>query len=393
MRIEGVDLYYLRMPDVLDIGDGSQDMLLVRVDAGGATGWGECEASPLTTIAGFVAPMSHSACHPVADSVLGEQIDGPEDIARISARVRTRSLDLLQAAHTLSGIEIALWDLLGRVREQPVWELLGHRRSWPKTPYASSLFGETPQGTFDKATAVRLRGYGAAKFGWGPYGRTTAATDADHVHAAREGLGEDRILLVDAGTVFGDDVESAAARLPALEEARVDWLEEPFTSGALSSYRALSRLCRTVRLAGGEGAHHPEMAEHLIDHGGIGFVQIDTGRVGGIRDATRVARYADAAGVTFVNHTFTSHLALSASLQPFAGLRSHHLCEYPVEAKPLAVAATCSQLELAEDGTVSAPDAPGLGLDVDVDALQRYLVDVEISVGGRIIYKTPQLHA
>ncbi len=393
MRIDSVDLYYLRMPEVLDIGDGSQDMLLVRVESDGHVGWGECEASPLTSIASFVTPLSHSACHPVVDSVVGQRLDEVGDIARIAAEVRARSLDLLQAEHTLSGIEIAMWDLLGRRQERPVWQLLGYEQSCAKTPYASSLFGDDPQQTLEKAVNVRRLGYRAAKFGWGPYGMGSVGADADHVHAAREGLGTEGILLVDAGTVFGEDVEAAALRIPALEDADVTWLEEPFTSGALGSYRSLASRSQRVRLAGGEGAHNPLMAEHLIDYGGIGFVQIDTGRVGGIGDALRVARHARAAGVTFVNHTFTSHLALSASLQPFAGVAADHLCEYPVEAKTLARVATATSLSLDDNGLVAAPAAPGLGLDVDVDAIRPYLVDVEISVNGTTLYTTPDLRS
>src|SRR5829696_4023922 len=114
MRIEGVDFYYLSMPEVLDIGDGSQDLLLVRLQAGSFVGWGECEASPLVSIASLVCPMSHSACKPVAASVLGHSIESPDDIRKIGNLVRANSLDLLQADHTLSGIDIALWDLLGR---------------------------------------------------------------------------------------------------------------------------------------------------------------------------------------------------------------------------------------------------------------------------------------
>ena len=68
------------MPQVLDIGDGSQDALLVRVRAGGDEGWGECEAAPLVSIASWCCPMSHSACKPVRDSVLGRTLDDPSDI-------------------------------------------------------------------------------------------------------------------------------------------------------------------------------------------------------------------------------------------------------------------------------------------------------------------------
>ena len=107
MKIEAVDFFYLSMPEVLDIGDGSQDALLVRIRAGGLEGWGECEASPLTSIASYVCPMSHSACKPLKYSLEGKNLDSIEDIYRISSNVHENSLDLLQADHTLSGIDIA----------------------------------------------------------------------------------------------------------------------------------------------------------------------------------------------------------------------------------------------------------------------------------------------
>jgi L-alanine-DL-glutamate epimerase-like enolase superfamily enzyme len=391
VRIDSIDMFYLALPEVRDIGDGSQDMVLVRVRAGGFTGWGECEASPLPTIAALVTPASHSACRPVGESVLGQALDGPDDIARIGRLVGERSLDLLQAAHTWSGIEIALWDLLGKVREVPVFELLGQRRAVPKTPYASQLFGDDPAQTLEKARSSAAAGYRAVKMGWGPYGRGTVAEDADHVHAAREGLGPDGILLVDAGTVWGDDVEAAAARLPALQQVGAVWLEEPFVSGALSSYAALARLSGGIGLAAGEGAHQASMAEHLIDHGGIRFVQIDAGRIGGIGPAESVARYAASRDVQYVNHTFTSHLALSASLQPYAGSADSWICEYPVELSSLASGLAREPIALDSDGCIRAPAAPGLGVELDLEAVRPYLQDVEIVVGGRVLYRTPEL--
>src|SRR6185312_14101482 len=140
MKIDRVDLFYLAMPEVTEAADGSQDALVVRVVAGHHVGWGECEAAPLPSIAAFVCPMSHGACRPVSASVIGETLDGPDDIRRMSASLAYRSMDLLQAPHTWSGIEMALWDLLGRARGEPCWRLLGYPRAYPKTPYASVLF-------------------------------------------------------------------------------------------------------------------------------------------------------------------------------------------------------------------------------------------------------------
>jgi L-alanine-DL-glutamate epimerase-like enolase superfamily enzyme len=390
MRIEAVDVFYLSMPEVLDIGDGSQDACLVRVRAGGHEGWGECEAAPLPTIAAMVCPMSHSACKNVLSSVVGQRLERVDDIARIGEAVRANSLDLLQADHALSGIDIALWDLLGRREGVPVYALMG-QRAHPKLPYASVLFGDTPGETLAKARAARAQGYRAAKFGWGPFGRAGAGADADQVMAAREGLGADATLLVDAGTVWGEDLDRARQRLSALTAARATWLEEPFVGGALKSYRALAAESGDLRLAGGEGCHTYHQAEQMIDAAGIGFVQIDTGRIGGISPARRVATYAAARGITYVNHTFTSHLALSASLQPYIGDERSRICEYPAEPKALARDLTRERLEIDADGELRLPNRAGLGVTVDRGTVARYLVDAEIRVGSTILYRTPSL--
>jgi L-alanine-DL-glutamate epimerase-like enolase superfamily enzyme len=286
---------------------------------------------------------------------------------------------------------MALWDVLGRRCGAPVYQLLGYSQAYPKTPYASQLFGDTPEETYAKGQRVVAQGYRAVKFGWGPYGRGTADLDRDHIVAARESIGADAILLVDAGTVWVDDVERASQALPALQQCRARWLEEPFVSGAHRAYRGLAARSGSVKLAGGEGCHNYFMAEHMLDHAGLGFIQIDAGRIGGISQARRVAEAARQRGVTYVNHTFTSHLALSASLQPYAGLADHELCEYPVEPKALAVELTREHIVPDANGQIALPDRPGLGMHPDLDALAKYLVEVEIRVAGRTLYRTPSL--
>jgi L-alanine-DL-glutamate epimerase-like enolase superfamily enzyme len=389
MKIEQVDFFYLAMPEITTAGDGSQDALLVRVEAGGHVGWGECEASPLVSIAAFVCPMSHGACRPVSASVLNQSVDSPADIGRIAATIELDSMDLLQAAHTWSGIEMALWDILGKARGEPVWTLLGFQRAEKKTPYASQLFGDTPQETLRLARNVRQDGFQAAKFGWGPIGRGSVADDADHFVAAREGLGAEGILLVDVGQIWGEDVDAGAARLPALEATGAVWLEEPFRASAYGAYSALANRSPRVRLAGGEGAHNFDMARNLIDFGGVGYVQIDCGRIGGIGPAKKVADHAVAKGVTYVNHTFTSHLALSASIQPYAGLAEHHICEYPVSPKTVAWEMTRNHLERDKDGQISLSDDPGLGIDINLEAIQIFSLDVELKVGGVTLFPQP----
>jgi L-alanine-DL-glutamate epimerase-like enolase superfamily enzyme len=389
MKIESVDFFYLAMPVVTDAGDGSQDALVVRVRSGGAVGWGECEASPLTSIAAFICPMSHGACQAVGASVLGQDVTSPADIARIAAAIEWNSMDLLQAAHTWSGVEMALWDLLGRARGEPVYRLLGYERAYPKLPYASQLFGATPQETLELCRAAGKSGFRAVKCGWGPFGRGSLREDADQLAAAREGIGPEGTLLIDAGQIWGEDVAAAEARLPLLEGVRAVWLEEPFHGSAYEAYGALAGKTGSLRLAGGEAAHNYFMAHHLIDYGRVGFVQIDCGRIGGIGPAKRVADYAAGRGVTYVNHTFTSHLALSASLQPYAGLADHRVCEYPVTPQPLVWELCANHIAPDRNGQIVLPDRPGLGIDIDLAAIKKYLVDVEIKVKGQVLYRTP----
>ena len=389
MKIEAVDFYYLAMPTIRDIGDGSQDALLVRLQAGGHTGWGESDAAPLVSIASWNCPISHSACKPLSASVLGQRLDTADDIRRINHLVRQNSRDVLQADHTLSGIDIAMWDLLGKRLEEPVYRLLGYHRAYPKIPYASQLFGDDPKATFRKAQQVHRNGYVAAKFGWGRYGCGSVDEDARHLRAAREGLGKEALLLVDAGTVWGEDVRQARRRLPALKECRVELLEEPFVSGAVDAYRALAADAGDVRLAAGEGCHNFHQAKTMVDHAALGYLQIDAGRIGGITIAKQVADYARTKGVRFVNHTFTTQLAFAASLQPFAGVESDDLCEYPVESSPLAAELTSTKMAPNAEGRIRLPEAPGLGVEPDPQVMQQYLVEVDVRVAGRTVYQTP----
>ena len=391
MSIEAVDFFYLSMPVVEDIGDGSQDALVVRVVADGVEGWGECEASPLASIAAFVTPMSHGACKPVRQVVLGQTLDDPSDIARMTAAVEMECMDLLQAAHTFSGIEMAMWDVLGRKRNVPVYELLGYKKAYSKTPYASQLFGNTPAETLAGCRTARQRGFRAVKCGWGPFGRGSLKTDRDHLHAAREGLGKDGTLLIDAGQIFREDVEAAAARIAMLEEVNTTWFEEPFLGGAYGAYAALAAKSDKVNLAGGEASHNFHMAQQLIDYGKVRYIQIDCGRIGGIGPAKRAADHALARGVTYVNHTFTSHLALCASIQPYAGLDDHVICEYPFAPKPVAWDMTEIHLTPDANGQVFVPATPGLGITMSKTGMAKYLVEVELSVKGKVLYRTPDL--
>ena len=382
MKIAAIDPFYLRMPEITDAADGTQDTMLVRVTTeDGREGWGESDASPLVAMAAYCCPMSHGNIINIRQSLIGETVDSPEDIRRLHAKVLRNGLDIQQIHHAYSATDIALWDIVGRKEGVPVHRLLDGAAPTPKLPYASVLFGDTPEETRAIAANLRNQGYRAAKFGWGPMGQVDEATDIALVRCAREGIGDGAALMIDAGVAWGEDAATAHRRAVAFAQYDPTWLEEPLNPHAVDAYAELKRLDPPVPIAAGEGAGLYRQAEDIVVNGSIDFVQIDVGRIGGITPAYRVRRLAEQRGIRYVNHTFKSHLSLSAALQPFASCAKFDVCEYPAAGSDLSETLT-SRIERDADGMVHTPETPGLGVTVDMDVVRKYAVEVRIEVGG-----------
>lgn len=386
MRISEVDVFYLAVPDIAPIADGTQDTFLVRLRTDtGLEGWGESDASPLVSLACYCCPPSHANIVNLRESLLGARLDSVDDLRALRTSALRRALDIQHVHHALSAADIAAWDLLGKHMQLPVYELLDGPGAVPspKRPYASSLFGDTPEDTRRRAAERRSLGYQAAKFGWGPMGRDGRAADVALVDAAREGLGADALLLVDAGWAWGRDVDTARQRAEDFAAFGVGWLEEPLLPDAVEAYGRLTRGGTAVPIAAAESSGRVRDAEDFIVNGGLDVIQIDAGRIGGITPAHTVRRLVEARGATYVNHTFKSHLSLAAALHVFATVGRFHLLEYAVGGTPLAANLVSDPLERRDDGTVSVPDRPGLGVTVDVETVRRYLRPVRITVAGR----------
>lgn len=391
MILTAVDPFYLKLPVVTDAADGTQDTVLVRFRAdNGLEGWGECDASPLVTIAAYCCPMSHGNIINLRETLVGETLESVEDIERLHRKALRNGLDIQQVHHAYSGADIALWDLLGKHLDQPVYRLLGEGNAHPKIPYASVLFEDTPEATRERAQALISEGYRAAKFGWGPMGRFGEEVDVALVREARRGLGEDAYLMVDAGVAWGHDAETAFARAAAFAPYHPTWLEEPLLPDAIAAYADLKRMNPPVPIAGGEGSGKLREAEDVIFHGGLDYVQIDVGRIGGITPAYQVRKLAEGQGIQYVNHTFKSHLSVAASLHVFATAEEFRLLEYPAGDSPLAHD-LATRLERDEDGRVRIPESPGLGVQVNLDCAREFLQPLKIEMAGEILYRTPEL--
>ncbi len=393
MKITAVDPFYLRMPDITTAADGTQDTLLVRIQTDtGLEGWGECDASPLVSLAVYCCPMSHGNIINIRTSLVGETIDGSDDVLRLSEKTLRNGLDIQQIQHAYSGAEIALWDVIGQNLNTPIYRLLAEisgtsSTAHPKLPYASVLFGNTPEATHHIATRLREQGYRAAKFGWGPMGKFGEANDIALVRAAREGMGTEAQIMIDAGVVWGSDHETAYQRAEAFSQFSPTWLEEPLAPDAVDAYGALTRRNPTVRIAAGEGSNTYRMAEDIIVHGGVQFVQIDAGRIGGIMPSFQVRQLSEQHGIQYVNHTFKSHLSLAAALHVFATNPDFNLLEYPAAGSELSQRLVTEPFHVESDGMVRVKELPGLGVRVDTEAIRPYLAPVRIDVGTDTVFE------
>jgi L-alanine-DL-glutamate epimerase-like enolase superfamily enzyme len=389
MKIASVEPIYLRMPEISTAADGTQDTLLIRVQTdNGLEGWGECDASPLVSLAAYCCPMSHGNIISIRESLLGERIDTPDDVRRLHAKTLRNGSDIEQIDHAYSGADIALWDLVGKSLGQPVYRLLGGKKAWPKKPYGSVLFGETPEETLRIAQRLQSQGFLAAKFGWGPLGKRDAEWDVALVRAAREGLGPKAELMVDAGWAWGRDVDTVMDRARRFASYRVTWLEEPLFPDAIPEYGELARRKPAVPIAAGENAATLRAAENYIEQGGLSFVQIDAGRIGGITVARKVVERAAARGITYVNHTFKSRLSVASALHAFADMEGFRYLEYPSGGSPLAETLAVGACDRDAQGMVSLTNAPGLGVKINLECVQKYLAPVRIDVSGKTIFSS-----
>src|SRR5260221_10673288 len=173
MKIIRVEAIHLRLPDVNERCDGSQETLVVKVHTdAGLVGVGEVDSSSLVAKAIIEAPLSHKICRGLGECVVGQD---PFEVDRLIHRMYEGAIffgrqgAVIQA---MSGIEIALWDIVGKATKRPVYQLLGGGFRKTFRAYASILFGDTPIETARIAPELLAPGYKAAKFGWEPLAQT-----------------------------------------------------------------------------------------------------------------------------------------------------------------------------------------------------------------------------
>ena len=368
MKISDVEAIHLRLPDVEEVADGTQDVLVVFIHTDeGVSGIGEVTSQSYVAKAVFEAPRSAERRHGLKQILIGQDPLDEGLWQRMyyhSNRYGRRGV----AVHAISGADIALWDIRGQAAGKPVSELLGGKHRDTVRAYASYLFGETPDDTAKLAREAVDLGLSAAKFGWGPFGKDPDQ-DLAHVQAAREVLGDGRGLMVDAGHAW--QWETALDRARLLEPLRIEWLEEPLSQDDRKGYQELCRRS-PVPIAAGEGDVTHWDFEDLVERG-LHVIQPDVAFCGGLTVCKKVSDLAQKEGRRCVPHCFSTGINLMASLHWMASIPNGGLVEYCLRPSPL-MRKLVKNLPALENGRVAVPQGPGLGIELDLEILDRYRV-------------------
>jgi L-alanine-DL-glutamate epimerase-like enolase superfamily enzyme len=270
----------------------------------------------------------------------------------------------------MSGIDVALWDIKGKALGLPVWRLLGGGFHSKIRCYASSLFGRTPEETGCIARRVRDQGFTAVKFGWAPMGRD-AKTDVTLVAKAREGMGSEGDVMIDAGLVW--DARTALQRARAFADYNIFWLEEPLQPDDYAGYRKLAEAA-VVPIAAGEEESNRHSYVELMDRGQIDIVQVDLTRCGGFTEAMKIASLAADRGLKVANHGFTTYINVMAALHWLNSVPNALIAEFVVQEDTALRESITRQKLRAVDGYLPIPEEPGLGIELDEDQVARYRV-------------------
>lgn len=276
----------------------------------------------------------------------------------------------------LSAIDIALWDLKGKILNQPVSTLLGGRIREKVRVYASGLYFTHGNNQVDKlaeeAAALKEAGFKAMKMKVG----LGIPTDIEHIRTVRDAIGTETDLMVDANHAFC--LEDARKILPVLAEYNIRWFEEPVPNEDHNAYRQL-RNSSTVAIAGGECEYLKYGAMEFLSHKCVDIFQPDTCACGGITELKKMLAISESFFINVTPHNWGTGIAIATNLQIISTI--HTLPQRLFPSEPI-LELDCSPNRLRneiikndftpDNGVLQIPDGPGLGIEIDLDKLKKF---------------------
>ncbi len=270
------------------------------------------------------------------------------------------------AISALGALDTAFWDLLGKAKGKPVWSLLGGSQATCPA-YASALLWKDTAALAEEAAGHIARGYRRVKMRLG----RSEEHDISGVRAVRRAIGPGNELIVDASMRYTLPVAQRMGRF--LAENGVFWFEEPFQPEDLASYAALRGSGVGVRIAAGENEFGLQGFAELIRGGAVDIVQPDASRAGGISEVTKVARMAADHGLGVATHSWSDALAIVANAHVVSAMPNGITVEVDQTGNPLVDELLAQPLDIRE-GRIRLGNAPGLGVELDERAIERYRV-------------------
>ena len=329
----------------------------------GITGWGSVFTND---------QLVHAALAVLEPLYAGENPLEPE---RVSEKLHAHTFWMGRGGtitHTMSGIDIAMWDILGKATGQTVGRLLGGCYRSRVLPYASLLMSQ-PSALAERLIALGEQGFRAFKIGWGPFGRQSDAMDEQIVRAAGESVGPEARLMVYAGAsdaYWHQHFKWATRTASMLADFGVYWFEEPLVPDNLSDY-VLLRQNAPLPIAGGEVLTRRQSFTPFLQARAFDIVQPDVTKVGGISEERKIAWMAEENGVRFFPHGWNTALGRAADLHLASATRDTDMVEY-LTGSPFIDDLVEKKWRLDENGMLAIPNGPGLGVSLNPDAVEKH---------------------
>ncbi len=381
MKITDVEVLVLESPTSYGAGDTSEEahgikhlgIVRVKTDAG-ITGYADLETQPHVARAIVNAPAEGAASgfHGLRAVLVGED---PFEVERLWHKMYMASVYYGRrgaAIQVISGIDIALWDIIGRRIGQPVYKLLGAGYRNKVRPYASTLFRSQPAAMEEACRGYLEQGFTAVKFGWGVFGQDPER-DVCLVAAARRALGDRADLLVDTGWYVHRTAKEAIRMVRSLEPYKPFFVEEPLSPEDYDGYAQLAGAVDTL-IACGEQEATEWGFRTLIERGQVDIVQPDLSRCGGFTVARKIVHMAQMHNRLCIPHSWLSDLLTAASLHLNAFMQRSVFQEFNVTSGPLS-REMCKNPIHIDNGYLRVPQGPGLGVEVDEAVIEKYRVE------------------
>ena len=372
MKITAIEAFHLRVEDPnIKLFDGSYDdcVVVVHTDEG-LVGIGETESMAPAIQAIISGPSAHNHARSLSDILVGSDPADPglwQQMYDATDYVGRRGLMM----HAIGAVDLALWDLRGKIEGKPIHQLLGGARRERLPAYGTIYPMErTAERVRHQISAGKEKNLRAFKFAADPWWMEDLVLTSRLLQAARQEAGAGARLIVDAALSYRT-AEEGLRLLPVLRDADIWFLEAPLPLDDVEGHAVMSR--HGIPLGVGDlGLTHVREFIEMMDHGGATICQPDITQVGGFSGILQIAEAAYARGKRLITHGYKTNIEIAANLHFLAAQPREEILEFSLSHSPLRWETTCEHFPVEEDGCVRVPQAPGLGVSLNWDTVERY---------------------